>query len=228
MRAAVSTCARCREALTFARPVLVWQSGLLRMLVDDPSSLRLPVYKEAVRAIGSLAGSPALLPLPSPDDAPDTARLEASSAEARVRFGLSLMAQELIVAFRLAHPRPRHQRRAPGVIEPHIRQVSQTRQVVSEPAAAGAAGAVTAAAKGLEAAGDAESAGDAEAAGDAKAAEEPLQLQLTAEAVATLSALLIDRRCVGMACPSLAELRALLKLVGQRCTFRREMGSDCL
>ena len=192
------------------------------MLVDDPSSLRLPVYKEAVRAIGSLAGSPALLPLPSPDDAPDTARLEASSAEARVRFGLSLMAQELIVAFRLAHPRPRHQRRAPGVIEPHIRQVSQTRQVVSEPAAAGAAGAVTAVAKGLEAAGDAESAGDA------KAAEEPLQLQLTAEAVATLSALLIDRRCVGMACPSLAELRALLKLVGQRCTFRREMGSDCL
>jgi hypothetical protein len=193
------------------RSVLVWQSGLLRMLVDDPSSLRLPVYKEAVRAIGSLAGSPALLPLPSPDDAPDTARLEASAAEARVRFGLSLMAQELIVAFRLPHPRPRHQRRAPGAGEPQTRQVSQARQFIrgaSEPAAAGMAAAVTAVAEGLEAAEDAE------------AAEEPLQLQLTAETVATLSALLIDRRCVGMACPSLAELRALLKLVGQRRTFR--------
>ena len=144
--------------LTRTRSVLVWQSGLLRMLVDDPSSLRLPVYKEAVRAIGSLAGSPALLPLPSPDNAPDTARNEASAAEARVRFGLSLMAQELIVAFRLPHPRPRHQRRAPGAGEPQTRQVSQARHFIrgaSEPAAAGKAAAVTAVAEGLEAAEDA-------------------------------------------------------------------------
>ena len=200
-----------------------------RMLVDDHVTAALPCYQSALRQLCSLALSPTLLPVvptttqltprstalppvaevPGAGDGlgPSSAAPAAPAAPAacaaadvpsvaqfsremtRVRLGLMLIVQEIASTHGLPHP------------------------ALTSPASTGGDGGASA---WRVTATEATAATAATAWTKGGSVETTVALRLTPSCVTALSSVLIDRRCVGCACPSFAALRTVLRLVTQR------------
>ena len=147
---------------------LPWLSGLLRMLVDDPLSRRLPTYTLALEAIATLAASPSLQPLlPAPGKAHAF-----GGEEDRVRAGMALVVQELMASLQLPHP---------VALVTTAEDSSSSSSAASPPVGS------------------------------------PVPTTMPPMQVRALAALFVDRRVMAHACPSLGDVRSLLKsLVRER------------
>ena len=167
---------------------LPWLCGLLRMLVDDPHSRRLPCYAQALDALAALTASGALLPL-LPAAASDGGPA-ANASGCRVRLGVAWSLQELCSALDLRHP----------LVAAAANAANGTTAAVAAAAAAASADEGVAAASTATASSDGTDA--------AVPPIEPSQLR-------ALASLYADRRVVAYACPSYADLRHTLKSIAQ-------------
>ena len=180
------------------------------MSIEDRTSVHLATYKSSLRAIATLSACTSLLPLPSPPDCADVGTYASSCnrqkqkavSKTHAKFMLLMVVQELSTALKIPHP----------LFE-------------GPPASSGRTGCFSAETVPIAASGSAIEPNVSFLSRRCAACLDALS-DVT---VAALSSLLVDRRCVEWACPSLRELRSLLKVAAQgrklRCTVAQSINS---